>query len=304
MKLNIRSLFEELNIPFSTTSKHSTAGWVQTNCPYPDCSDLKGHLGYNLEKEYFHCWKCGWHPLVETVALLANISKWDAAQHIESCRTGSRSLAEEKKPTKKPAHLKLPFGTCSLKEQHFSFFKKRGFPRTYIKSLCPRYNILATGPTGEYKLSILFPITHYSKLVSYQCRAIQDNAVLKYRACSKEDELYPIKHCLFGADHVPDKQVVITEGILDALKLGMGAVCTFGVTYSWAQVKQLADRWNRRYIFFDRDKAGQRAARKLAAELSLCKGSTYIISPDEVKDPGDMEIFQAQRLMKRLKFIQ
>ena len=300
--LNIQALLDELSIPYMSGGKHSTPGHIQLKCPY--CDDNADHLGYHLQKEYFHCWKCGWHPLVETISLLGGISKWNAYKLVEQHSTGRPMKRPELEtpiyPT--PKAVEFPYGTRPLQTNHWKFLIEiRGFTKHYIKSLLPKYNILGTSPVGVYKLRILFPITHYSKLVSYQCRDITNKSQLRYLACAKKDEVYPHKNCLFGADHVPGKRVVVTEGILDALKLGPGAVSTFGTSVTWAQIKQLVDRWKERFIFFDSDEAGQIAAKKLAATLSVCNGKIFILSVPEVKDAGEMSLYRAQQFMKKLK---
>lgn len=297
MKLNARSLFDELNIPYGTEGKSSTPGWLQLTCPF--CDDHKDHLGFNLTREYFHCWKCGWHPLVETMTELSGLSGWKASQAVDRHRTGrpqkiNREIAE------RPKHIEYPQGTKKLGKVHMDYLIKRGFPPWKIEEMQRTYNLYGTGPTGIYKLRVLIPITYYGKLVSYQARDITDKASKKYLACAGKDEVRPHKECLFGADLVKGKTVVAVEGLMDSIKLGPGSVATFGVELSWAQIRQLADRWENRYIAFDSDLAGIEGARRLAATLSAMPGNTHIVSFDRVKDPDGLSISAAEDFMKSL----
>lgn len=295
MKLNASYLFDELNITYDTGSKHSTKGWYQLTCPF--CYDTKDHLGYNINKEYFHCWKCGWHPLIETIAELSNLSKWEVSQAVDRHRTGKRSKKEAETATV-PKHIELPKGTRTLEKTHADYLVKRGFPISAIKEIQKTYNILGTGPTGIYKLRIIFPITYYGKLVSYQGRDITNKSKMRYLACDGKEEIRPHKHCLFGADLAKGDSVVIVEGILDAIKLGPGAVATFGTEFSWSQVKQLADRWKNRYILFDKDEAGILGAKKLCNALSDINNNTYNINLSKLKDPGELSFHDAREFMK------
>lgn len=304
MRLDARALFEHLAIPFHTGSKHSTSGWLQLRCPFPTCADGENdHLGYNTKSEYFNCWACGWHPLVETVALLANVSRHEAARAIELFRTGRPTPERGEEAHQERQHLSFPFGAGPLGKRHLKYLvNRRGFTLSRIRELTPKYNLLGTGPVGDYRHRIILPYTHYGRLVSYQSRDITGRMGNKYMACPGGDEIIPHKDCLFGADLVDGDRVVVVEGPLDALKLGPGAVATSGVNFTWAQVKQFADRWQKRYILFDNDAAGYNAARRLAATMSVLHGSTSIIRlPEGYKDPGDLPLDEALGYMKSLK---
>lgn len=295
MKLDAYALFNELNIHYTTNGKHATAGRLQTCCPY--CKGEE-HLGYHLQNEYFNCWSCGWHPLVETVAALAGINKWESQQAIERNRTGRPQ--QPQKQIKHPESIMLPAGTTAMTKRHIDYLINRGFSISKIKELEKTHNILGTGPIGEYNFRIVFPITHYDKLVSYQGRDITGLSKYKYKACNKEREIRSHQKCLYGADAAKSKSVVIVEGVLDALKLGAGAVATFGTSMLWSQIKQLSDRWENRYIVFDNDEAGKIGAKKLYAALSAMHGKTYVVKFDGAHDPGEFTENEAMNFMKTL----
>ena len=291
------SLFDELNISYSTGSKSNTSGWLQFTCPF--CDDNKDHLGFNISKQFFHCWRCGWHPLIETLSMLSGQSKWKVSQVVERYRT-KRPIKTALLKAIPPSSIKLPYGTGGLKKIHIDYLTKRGFPIQKIKEMQKAYNLHGTGPIGDYKLRILIPITYYGKLVSYQGRDITNKADKKYLACSSENEVRSHKHCLFGADLAKENTVVITEGIMDAIKLGPGAVATFGTNVSWAQILELSDRWENRYIAFDSDRAGREGAQRLTAILSAMTGNTYNVSFNKAKDPDELSFSAAEEFMNNI----
>ena len=295
MKIDAYSLFDELNIIYVTSGKHATAGRLQTKCPY---CEGENHLGYHIQREYFNCWKCGWHPLIETLASLSGQSKWEVIQSIERNRTGRIRLSKQKQIII-PKNITLPLGTTNMTEQHIDYLKNRGFSIDRIRQMEKTYNIKGTGKIGEYSFRIIFPITHYGQLVSYQGRDITGISKYKYKACKKEEEIKSHQTCLYGADFVERESVVIVEGILDALRLGAGAIATFGTSMLWPQIKQISERWEKRFIAFDNDKAGEIGAKKLQSILSVMPGKTFIVKYDK-HDPGEFTEKEAEDFMKDL----
>jgi len=44
---------DDFNILYITEGKNCASGWIQLCCPF--CPDDGTHLGFNIEKGYFHC---------------------------------------------------------------------------------------------------------------------------------------------------------------------------------------------------------------------------------------------------------
>ena len=55
----------------SRKHEHYRYGWIQVCCPF--CGDGNFHLGYNVSKGYFNCYRCGSHGLIETLALICDV---------------------------------------------------------------------------------------------------------------------------------------------------------------------------------------------------------------------------------------
>jgi DNA primase len=114
------------------------------------------------------------------------------------------------------------------------------------------------------------PIIFNGQLVSYQGRDVTGKQQAKYKACREEDEVLSHKHILYGWDKVPVglKSCLVVEGVTGVWRFGYGSLGTFGVEYSSSQIRLLAERFEKIYLLFDEDEAGERATNNMTADLS------------------------------------
>jgi len=279
--------------------KHSRPGWIQIKCPF--CNSREGwHLGFNLEGDYWHCWRCEWHSTIDVVCALLNCEKYQAHRTIQ-CYQSSILTKNNTIIVRKNNTARLPEGAGRLLHCHRKYLRDRGFDDLAIKELIDTWGILGTGPIGEWKFRIIIPVRFNGILVSFITRAISQNNPLRYKNCPRNLEVMSIKNTLYGYDQVKrtfgKDLVIVTEGVFDAWKLGPGAVATYGVNYSAAQLNLLAE-FKHIAILFDNDPAGQRRADNLAADLNNLGRRTIVITLDEkYKDAGDMPISEARSLM-------
>lgn len=296
-RLDIIALYKNHNVPFITTgNKHCLPGWVQTNCCF--CMGPRNyHLGFNMINEYFNCWRCGWHPLDAVIATILKQTIYEARNTIQEYRTGKPTVpASAPIEIKRPTKIEVPGGT--LMKPHLDYLKKRGFDNESIEWLVSTYKLKGTGPVGPDSFRIVAPIYFDGNLVSYQGRDYTEKSPLKYKACPKSLEIRDHKDCLYAMDLVKGDTVVIVEGIVDAWKLGPGAVATFGSAFTWAQVRLLVERWNRHVILFDPD--ADIEIHKLATAISgLCKTTTVAILKGW-KDPGELTLEKGEEIMKKI----
>jgi DNA primase len=151
---------------------------------------------------------------------------------------------------------------------------------------------------------ILIPITFNGRLVSWTCRHIGKDAI-RYRSTPVELQAMDPKTILFGLDQVPRNQsrVVVVEGPMDAVKLGPGALATFGIGWKWEQAMLLGD-FTHRYILFDNDPKSiesQKRAKLLANTVqSIFGGHTEVVQLDHHHDPGELSTEEAKSLMSEL----
>jgi len=276
--------------------KHRRPGWVQVECPF--CTGNPGyHLGYNIQNDYFNCWRCGHKSVSDVIMRFLDCSYRDAQRELKMFKGRPRFKKdkEDLRPKLRSA-CKWPPDCGPLKKQHKQYLKSRDFDPDVLEE---RYQLRGTGYLGNYKFRIIAPIFFEHKMVSYQGRDITERSALPYKACAQADEARDHKHCLYGAELVPGSDVVIVEGIVDAWRLGPGAVATFGIEHTQAQLNLLR-KYRRRFVYYDSaDVQAMEQAEKLAAALSAFRGEVEIIET-EWEDPGEMPQEEANELMKEL----
>jgi hypothetical protein len=316
-QLDITSLLQDHAIPYTTTGKNSSPGWINTRCCF--CTDHSDHLGFNLGKEIANCRKCGWHPLDATIAALLGTNVQDARSLIRQYRTGAPVRVEPTPDLVRPNRVVLPGKPLAIPPQFcatmpkrgpkmaggyimpppLKYLVKRGFTGDHLKQLIDTYQLRDGGVVGPYSHRIIAPVYFDGNLVAYQGRDYTGKATEKYKACPNAEAIRPVKDCLYGMDLAKGDTVVVVEGIVDMWKLGPGSVATFGTAFTLAQVRLLVERWGRRVILFDRDAKEQ--ADKLANALSGFPGETVMATLDDLKDPGELSVEKGKEILQSLQ---
>ena len=301
--LKILDLCKDHNIHFETEGhKHCRPRWVNLSCPF--CSGNPGlHLGYNLEKNYFMCWRCGWHPVVTAIAALIKLDESKAALLIRqynghaSSRKGTEIHPVVRPRTK--SH-RLPSSTGPLQRQHISYLQKRLFDPEKLER---EWGLLGTGPVAmldksSYKNRIIIPIHWKGKQVSFHSRSISNKAIPKSKACPMDRELIHHKHIIYGKQELWRAVGVCVEGPADVWRLGPTAFCTFGIAFTQQQVMIISKIFKRVAVIFDDDPQAREQAQKLVAELRMMGLDALRI--DIAGDPAAMEQDEANYLVKHI----
>lgn len=279
-------------------TKHCQAGWIQVECPF--CTGNPGyHLGYNLSKDFFNCWRCGFHPITEVITAFAFVS-WNKAKDLKkeySVHSSNRSHLLPDKVKTKAERVKFPIGTGPLGNRHIAYLNKRKFDPQRIMD---DWGILGTGPVGPYKHRIIAPIYYNGYLISYQGRDYTDKSSLKYKACPQDMEVIDHKNVLYGFDEVPGRVCVLVEGVTDVWRLGKGAVATFGIDSKHSQILLLAEKMRKVFVMFDDDPQAIVRAELIGNDLAMCGIDTEICLIDG--DPGDLPQEEADEYMAELLY--
>ena len=307
--MDVIKLYNDFNIPYLTEGHaHCMDGWVSTPCPL--CSGNPGyHLGYNLQGDYFVCWRCGWHPVDKVLEALIHVSRSEAKDLIVRYmgRTKSRKKRVLKAQTASRSKLKYPSLIGKLRAGHLNYLRKRGFVANIIVG---HYQLQATGPIsllGKMSLPwrLIVPIIFNEKAISWQSRAIRDYALnnpkqkLKYITCPKEYEVMHHKHILYGYDQAKAfDYCIVCEGVFDVWRLGAPAIATFGTKYKMQQLKLLKG-FKTVFIAYDPDPAGMINAKKMQAQLRWAGVKAFIM--DMCCDPGGMTNEEANQFLNRIK---
>jgi hypothetical protein len=298
--LNVTKLANDYNIPIFTSGKNVSSGWVNFRCPYPKCSDTSNHLGYNLAKDYFRCWKCGWHGQIETLCLLLRLDKPTVISLIYQYGGQINYRKVEKEIVVKTKAFQFPSNAESLSKSHKRYLKDRKFDPNYLSKT---WGILGTGPVShldgiKFNRRIIVPITWDGKVVSFTARDITNRHPLRYIACPKPREIVHHKNILYGRQQDWSKDVIVVEGVTDVFRLGTRAVATFGIEYTRPQIRIMAKNFRRVFVLYDDEPQAQDKAAKLVAELKFY--GIFAKQITIVGDPGGMDQSEADVLIKEL----
>ncbi len=276
--MDFESLLTEAGIESrSEGDHHCRPGWLQLRCPY--CSDGMGesfHLGYNINRHYLNCWRCGKHSLPGTLCKLLGISSTRAQVLLEDIDVPVFTGVERVRGT-----LKIPKELGPLLRCHRLYLKGRGFDPNELEEV---WGIGGIGMRGPLKWRVFIPIHYRGETVSWTTRSTADNATVRYIAADAADEAIPGKNLLYGEDFVSGHSIIIHEGPTDVWRTGPGACCTFGTAYTRKQIARIV-KYKRRIICFDSETQAQRQAQRLCDLLEPFPGETLNVVLD-AKDAG------------------
>jgi len=239
-------------------------GGVKCACPLPNCSDNvpEGHhfyLYYN--NSVYKCMKCGSAGhLLKLKKLLGDLNY--IKQESGMGKILSVSLAEEK-------HQAL-----LADEETLSYLRSsRGLSLETIKTFRVGLDI-RTAPRGDSAKCIVFPYFSEGKLTNMKYKSI-----LKYEGVEGGKPRYittqeaGCAHHLYGVDTVDKdtKMITVVEGEFDAMaahtyKLPNVVSVPNGANGFGSWVEEL-NKYDKIYLMFDNDKAGEDGATELARKL-------------------------------------
>jgi len=273
--------------------RHATAGWMNLDCPYCGPNSGKFHLGYSLKKKYLTCWRCGYHPLFETLVLLTQAPR-------QVCYQLLQEIAPQRlQPPTGASNLKgglvLPQGLEPLAKAHKRYLRGRGLDPEELTRV---WGVQGLSITPRLSWRLFIPIKKSGKTVSWTTRSLSDDSERRYVTAKPEEEILPSKSILFGAD-LARQAIIICEGPLDAMRIGPGSCATLGVNYSKSQLSTMA-KFPKRIVCFDSEILAQKRAQKLCLELSSLPGETINIEID-AKDPGCASEQELRELRKLLR---
>jgi len=298
--MDIIQLYQDYSVDFRTEGhKHCRPGWVNTPCPH--CTGNAGyHLGYNLQSNFYFCWRCGYHHITPTIAILIHTSEAEARVVIK--RYGLFVAKRIKEPVVKiraKAH-RMPSGTMPLQTNHKRYLERRGFDPEYLER---EWNLVGTGPISkldnlDYKHRIIIPFIWDGKQVSFDSRDITNKHMAKYMACPKDRELIPHKSILYGKQEAWKETGICVEGPTDVFRCGIHSFATSGIKYTIQQVRTISKNFKRVAVCFDDDPQAINQANKLVAELKFRGVDAFRV--DIEGDPGSMKQEDADYLVKQL----
>jgi len=266
--MNFKEILSNFSIPYKTEGNHCRPGWINIDCPYCGQDTEKFHMGYSIEKHFLNCWRCGSHPLIQTLMKITNSSFHQIKKLLDDLDT---IKFEKETPLGK---LILPKEIKPLHSAHKKYLYKRGFNWKEIERL---WQIKGITISSNLQWRIFIPIIYHAKVVSWTTRTI-GNSEPRYITANLNEETIPHKNLLYGEDFARHA-IIVVEGVFDAWKIGCGAVSTFGIGYSSSQLSKIA-KYPVRAICFDNEKIAQNRAQKLYNDLAPFPGETFNIILD------------------------
>lgn len=307
--IDFKAICKELGIENDDRSGNHINGCVTIRCPI--CGDnprklSSKHGNLNPENCGYSCFRCkGASPLM----VLTKASGFPMNQVRELMTRYSDGITREKEKLTFAEEIKLP-GSKKPHEKHLEYLRKRNLD---VDELIEKYDVRFTQwekwNDVDWSWRIIIPIhDYYGRIISFQGRDILNNPNRnRYMFPPKEKELADSKNIVYGA-HLARrrKRIVVVEGIVDAWKLGEGAVATFGCGWKREQLDFLS-RWDEVVIAYDYEPDAQKHASELAKELSELGPSVGIAvtelgtNPDGSKrDFGDLTMREAGKIAKDL----
>src|SRR6185295_14603784 len=238
--MNLIEFLDEHDIDYRLPGMHHhcSNGWVNLDCPM--CSPGSGHfrLGINERSHASCCYVCGKQ---NTAFILSHA----AGMNYDECRKvmgGMNAARVRKKPRGK---LKMPTGTYPLNTgsvnpgygagAHREYLRGRGFDPDEIMRT---WGVMATGRVSSHPWSLVIPIEdEHGEVVSFTTRQLHDRGI-RYKSAAPDEEVVSHKEVLYG-ERWASNAVIVVEGPLDAWSIGMGAVATFGLAVTDAQLDRL-----------------------------------------------------------------
>lgn len=285
--------------------RHVRHGWLGVPCPF--CTGSPGlHLGYNIAKDFWNCWRCGFHSSIDVVQKLAHVDRSTAIDILRSVDTKNSSLNRRRDEAAQikigSNHYRRPSGVTTLTANHARYLENRGFDPNELER---EWRLESTGPVSaldksDYRHRLFIPIYWGDKEVSFQTRDVTGRAEQKYKACPLDRELVPHKKIIYRHPEYNGNFGIAVEGPADAWRFGPSAFALSGILYKIEQVLAIASLYDTVAVVFDPEPVAQKQAEKLACQLDNCNVRVSLHPPIGGDDPGAMREDDARHFVREL----
>jgi DNA primase len=292
---DIISFLIDNDIDYYEQGKNISSEFIGIDCPF--CGDTSGHGGIHREKQFYSCWKCGGNRLSNVFTEILNINYYEYKKLINKYILEDYIPEIEERPYENNNNIiTLPGG--KLDKKHRDYLVSRNFDPDYLEY---KYRLKGTlYLDGKWNHRIIIPIYYNNRLVSFTSRAIYDNMEPRYLTLAKRDEVICHKNILYNLKNCKkDSIILITEGLLDVMRIGDNTTCTFGTSVTSSQL-QILSKYSRIFILFDPELQAQKKALKLANNLSILGTEVINLNIPEIEDPGSMSEEQVKYLKEEL----
>lgn len=329
--MNVIQILTRYGIEFVDHGPNVAKGNVNIQCPWCGADDHSHHLGINLARGMWGCWRNKQHrgrALYKLLSKLTGLSYQearratgegrpravqqgemeravDALQHPRDASDSTITAQVLSLPRNvRPMHAKgqRPYA-AELRFQNY-IKRERNFRGRDVKKVCRRYD-LHYCVSGDFSDRLILPVYEGKRLMTWLGRSIYKNDSLRYRALDKEESIKQVKDCIYGYDRAckGGKTLVIVEGALDQMKVdfynykvGIRSIGLFNMNLEPVQLDLLVELkglYDRYIILLDEGELG--ASLRLESELRFLSGIEAKFLR-VAKDPGELTPVQAAEL--------
>lgn len=262
---------------------------IKLKCISPDHDDNSPSMSYNLAKNIFNCWSCGYsgntRKFLRTIGIETTVP-------IATTQTYRKELLLNKiRKNKHKSNLSLPKDLIPVE----------GSVKNIKAETMVEFKAFWTESYNLQKY-ICIPIYQYNKLKFLECRdSIPNSRRPKYNRyptmSSSGEVLFPIDKLEFKS------HIILVEGLYDLLNLWQhgytSTLCNFGVANLTKTKIQLLKNINctEVTIMFDGDKAGMSGAFKIKNTLENNFIKANIAKVPYGKDPGDLTLQEISKTL-------
>jgi len=318
-KFDIYTYLSEIGVPYRESGRNVGNGAIGICCPL--CGDTNFHMGVNIEKKFYNCWRCGDYDqqgrgnLFNLICLLEGVNKKSAFKKIlkysefeddyqEKDIYASLGVIEKQwekenlnlsvSIPKKNNDVNISGSYKQLSELNSEMFSEEIF-LSYIKKRKFTVNELLEWEvrayvSGKFARRLVFPLYQDNKIVNYTGRDVTGKMEMKYLNCSNKDAVIPMKDLFFGLEYIkpnPEK-LVLVEGALDTIRIGKGkAIGSMGLILSERQKELIYQLYpSKLLIMFDSEAWIE--AEKIKKELGVFIDNIEVVRLTDGKDPADL----------------
>jgi len=282
-------------------------GWAGMHCPF--CTGSSGfHLGFDLAKKYFTCWRCGHHSGVEVLQALCHVDLGTAIGLWQGIRDAPSSGLRHRQDAEAQSRISLssyrrPSDVGAMGANHRHYLEGRGFDPDEIER---EWCVMGTGPVAylddiDYRHRLFAPIYWEDREVSFQTRDVTGRSDVKYRACPMSREARHHKYVVYQHRGYSGELGIAVEGITDCWRLGRAAFAVFGIQYRTEQVQVIRRRYRHVAVVFDPERKAQQMAGRLVMQLRYAGLEAQAFDVAGASDPGSMGRDDAAHLVREIR---
>ena len=285
--MELVELLDKRGVPYKKTNNPYE---ILITCTSGLHDDKNASLSFNLEKDIFNCWSCGYSGGINK--FLQSIGETEPLD-VDSKQPYKIKKLKEKLRTKiERDDIKLPDDRRLFMEEF------RGIEANIFRE----FQAFTTNEMGltDY---VCIPVYQHGKLKFIEGRL---NRYLENQPkYNRRPAKAVVLDCLFPLDKLKSTNyVILVEGIFDAInmwKLGYNnTLCIFGTTNFSKKKLDILDNLGvtRVDIMMDSDIPGQKAADKIADMLDSRNIYSRIIKLPPGIDPGELTKEEAERVLR------